>query len=102
MGKNGFTYPMAGAAAAVLALGVVVRHFALKRAEPLAAALSKSLALARRMHDACLEKSQTHCQQELQRIKSDYLTTAQTAEQALETGQRRGRRIPRGLPDERR
>ena len=83
LGHTGFTYPMAGGMAAAMALGVLVRFFAKRRAEPLASSLSRSLALARRMHDACLEKSETHRQQELQRIKDEYLTTAQTADQAL-------------------
>ena len=64
-----------GVFVASVAVILALRHVAQRQAEPLASSISKSLAKARRLHDACFEKSEAHCKQELERIKNEYATT---------------------------
>lgn len=94
-GVKSFTYPLAGACAAGLAALVFVgRSLAIRSAGPMAQSISQSLARARQLQEACVERSRTHHQQEIERIKSVFQQTTQTSDQQLkqavaEAGQRR-------------
>jgi hypothetical protein len=84
LGLKPVPYPVAGGAAlaiAVLVLGL--RLFSQTRAGRLADSLSSSLARAHRLHDLCLEKSETHRQQELERLRNEFQTTAREMDQQL-------------------
>ena len=77
-------YPKAvGAALAAFALVIGIRFLAMRRAKPLAAAISKALARGRRMHDACFEKSETRRKEDIARLKNEYADNAQTVDQEL-------------------
>jgi DNA segregation ATPase FtsK/SpoIIIE, S-DNA-T family len=82
-GIHAFTYPMAGGVAGLCVLALGVRALVKRQAEPAATALSQALATAHRLHEACAERAQIHHQQELERIKNEYVATAQTSEQEL-------------------
>jgi hypothetical protein len=78
------SYPKAvGGAVAAFALVLGIRFLALHRAQPLASAISKALARGRRLHDACVEKSEARRKADIERIKSEYAATAQTVDQEL-------------------
>ncbi len=85
-GITSFTYREAGGAVAILALLFAFRYMAARQAHPLAASISKALARARRLHDACFEKSDLHRQQELERIKNEFETTTRTVDEQLKQG----------------
>jgi len=94
-GFNSTAYWKAGLCAAVsLALILILRLFARSRAGRLAAAIAGALGKARRLHDACLERGEAHCQQELERTKAEFEDTTRTVDQQLkralaEAGERR-------------
>jgi hypothetical protein len=68
---------------ASLAVVFVLRYVARRGALPLATGIADSLGKARRLHDACFEKSDAHYQQELERIKTEFETTTRTVDQEL-------------------
>ena len=53
-----------------LVLVLILRSLARKQAGPLAASIAGALGKARRLHDTAQERSETHYQQELERIKN--------------------------------
>jgi S-DNA-T family DNA segregation ATPase FtsK/SpoIIIE len=72
-----------GAAAASLLVILLLRYAACRKAAPLAASISRALGEARRLHDACFEKSETHYQHELQRLADEYQSATSTADRDL-------------------
>ncbi len=83
-GINRVSYRTAGTAAiAVFAVALMVRLLLRKLAEPMVIAMSRTLANVRRLHDGCLEKVEAHHQQEVQRVKDEFLSTTQWADQQL-------------------
>ena len=60
-----------------------LRYLGKQRAMPFATTISKSLARARKLHDGCLQKADTHYQSELQRVKTEFTTANQTADLQL-------------------
>ncbi|HVV72786.1 MAG TPA: hypothetical protein VHI52_15035, partial [Verrucomicrobiae bacterium] len=78
------TYVQAGEAAAAAALVILgVRYAATRLAWPLASEISQTLAGARRAHDAAKEKSESRYHRELERIRSEFQTTTEAADQQL-------------------
>jgi S-DNA-T family DNA segregation ATPase FtsK/SpoIIIE len=75
-----------GAGATFVAV-LVLRFVVLTSARARAETLSKSLAAARRLHDACLSTSQAHSQQKIERIKNDFGATTQSVDQQLKQSQ---------------
>ncbi|HWI58367.1 MAG TPA: hypothetical protein VNZ22_14165, partial [Bacillota bacterium] len=94
-GVRSFTYREGAlVAAGGFALVLVLRYLAQRQATPLAGSLSQTLAQARKRYDACHDTSEAHHQQTWERIKTDYVTITQTADQQLrqtvsEAGQKR-------------
>jgi hypothetical protein len=86
VGMNRFSWQDADIVAAVLALLLGIRFAARQQARPLAHSTSTALAQARRLHDAAHVQSDAHYQQEMERIKTDFQTTTQTADQKLKQG----------------
>jgi hypothetical protein len=83
-GLSRLTYWRAGVAVAgSLLVLVLLRFLGRCSAEPRTASISKALASARRLHDACSEKADLHCRQELERIKNEYAATVQSVDQQL-------------------
>jgi hypothetical protein len=79
----------AGAAAGTFVLVLVLRFIAQRLARPRAEALSRALAGARRLHDACLLAGQTHSQEKLEKIKTDFSGTTQSIDEQLKQAQAR-------------
>ncbi len=83
-GKASFTLvQVAVAAGAALTLIFALRYLAQHRARPSAARLSRDLATARHLHEACLQKSEARYQAELLRIGAEYSSTTQHVESEL-------------------
>src|SRR5207302_10722165 len=72
--------------AAVTLFIMSVRVFAARLARPAAVSLSNSLARARRLHNLCQERAETHYKQELERIRGEFSATTQSSEQRLRQG----------------
>src|SRR5205085_561382 len=88
IGSQPITYVQAGAASvATLLVVLALRFIAVARARSTAGALSKALAGARRLHDACQQYGQTHSQTTLERIKSEFGATLQSVDQQLKQAQ---------------
>ena len=84
LGISNFSYRTAAlAAAALFILALILRFLLEKLAEPMVTTLSRTLATARRLHDACLEKAETHHRDEVERLKDQFVTTTQWADQQL-------------------
>src|SRR5262249_36773853 len=84
LGVHGITYLQAGEAAlagSVFLLGL--RYLVRRQATPPALSISQTLAQGRRLHDACKAKAEVHYQEEIGRIKEEYLSISQTADQEL-------------------
>ncbi|SPE52921.1 Cell divisionFtsK/SpoIIIE [Verrucomicrobia bacterium] len=62
---------------------LLLRWLLARRAQPLAATIAAALGRARHLHDAGFRKSDTHYQQEVQRITNEYQNTVKTADQEL-------------------
>jgi DNA segregation ATPase FtsK/SpoIIIE, S-DNA-T family len=60
-----------------------LRYLGTQRARPPATSISRSLARGRRLHDACLQKADSHCQAEIERIKAEFAAAHQNADQQL-------------------
>jgi DNA segregation ATPase FtsK/SpoIIIE-like protein len=83
-GLNPAAYYRAGAfAGASLLIVFILRFVAQRQALPLATAIANALSRARRWHDACLQKSEARCQQEIAAAKQNYSDTVQAADQRL-------------------
>jgi DNA segregation ATPase FtsK/SpoIIIE, S-DNA-T family len=84
LGRSSFTLAHGAAAAfGAMVLIFVLRLFLESWARPIGAKLSASLATARHLHDACLQKSEDRYQAELQRIGDEYAAIAQRVESEL-------------------
>jgi hypothetical protein len=94
-GLNPAGYYKAGlCVAGSLVVVLILRSLARSQAEPLATSIAGALGKARRLHDTAQERSKVHYQQELERIKSEFVSTTQTVDQQLkqalaEAGERR-------------
>ena len=94
-GLNPAAYQKAGSyAAGSLVIVLILRYLAARRARHLATTIAGTLAAARRLHDASLERAEAHGHQELERIRNDFAGTTQSVEQRLkqalaEAGERR-------------
>jgi hypothetical protein len=82
-GVVSFTYQEAACVAGGGILGLVILRLLAIQAAPLAASISQTLAKARRLHDACFEKSETHYRQEFERIKAGFVTLTESFETNL-------------------
>ena len=76
---------LAFAGAVIIVL--VLRLISQGRARATAESISKALAAARRLHDVCHEAAQTNSRQTLERIKNEFATTTQSADQQLKQAQ---------------
>ena len=83
-----------GVALVVLFVVVLVIHqFGKRQAGPMAEVIARDLAKARRLHEACLEKAESRCLQEQERIRTQFENTTrnlnqqwkQTTKRALDT-----------------
>ena len=81
--RSRFPVEGGGAVLASLVVVFVLRYAARRGALPLATGIADTLGKARRLHDACFEKSDAHYQQELERIKTEFETTTRTVDQEL-------------------
>jgi hypothetical protein len=73
LGLNSISRPEAGVALAVLfAVALAVHWYGGHRAGTVARTIARDLATARRLHDICLEKAELHCQQEQERIQTEF------------------------------
>ncbi|HYG35472.1 MAG TPA: FtsK/SpoIIIE domain-containing protein, partial [Clostridia bacterium] len=87
-GISSFSYLQAGvAAASALSVVLGLRWLSMRQAAPAAERVSKTLASGRRLHDVCREKAEAHHQQELERIKNDYVQATTAAEQQFKRTQ---------------
>jgi DNA segregation ATPase FtsK/SpoIIIE, S-DNA-T family len=66
---------------------LVLRLISQGRASSTADSISKALAAGRRLHDVCQERAQTHYQQALERIKNEFGSVTQSADQLLKQAQ---------------
>ena len=82
-GIAGFSWGPAEITAGALALLLLIRFAARRQAQPLALSLSTALAKARRLHDAAHVQSESHYQQELERVRGEFQSTTQAADQKL-------------------
>ena len=75
-GHARFHLSQAGGVAGGRGVWLVLRPLFWQAAAPSrgAARIAKSLGAARRLHDACFEKAETHYQQEIKRIKDEFET----------------------------
>jgi S-DNA-T family DNA segregation ATPase FtsK/SpoIIIE len=88
LGLRPIAYGQAGlAVAATIMVILVVRLLAGSRARPTADAISKALAAARRLHDVCQERAETHSQETLEQIKTQFGETTRSADQQLKQAQ---------------
>ncbi len=93
LNSAGYTKAVLGAFGS-LVLILILRFAARGQAEPLATTIAGEVGKARRLHDTALERSEVHYQQELERLKHEFVTTTQTVDQQLkqtlaEAGERR-------------
>jgi hypothetical protein len=87
-GGQAVTYNQAATAAGATFLVVlIVRLLAQSTARPSAEALSRTLAAARRLHDACHLTAQTHSQETLEKIRNDFANTTHLVDQQLKQAQ---------------
>ena len=88
LGLPPVSYGQAGfAVAGTIVIIAVVRLVALSKARPTADSISKALAAARRLHDVCQERAQTHSQETLAQIKNHFGETTRSADQGLKQAQ---------------
>ncbi len=92
--NSGAYWKAGGCVAGIVAVVLIVRYFAQRRATPLAAAVAEGLGKARRLHDAAAERAEAHCQQELERVKGEFESATRTVDRELkqtlaEAGERR-------------
>ena len=88
LGNQVITYSQAGAIAAVsFVLVLLVRFGAQVMARPRAEALSQALAGARRLHGAAQLTGQTHSQQQIEAIKSEFAEKTGAIDQQLKQAQ---------------
>ena len=79
--------------AALFAASLVIYQFGKHQAGPIASAIARDLAKARRLHDACLEKAESRCLREQEQIRAKFENTTrsinrqwrQTTKRALDT-----------------
>jgi len=84
LGLNSDAWRTAGeCVVASLVVVFALRYLARRQAAPLAATIAGALGKARRLHDAALEKAESHYQQELERIKREFESTTRTVDQDL-------------------
>ena len=62
---------------------LVLRYLAVSQSRQSAAAVAGQLAKARRLHDTSLERAEVHYQQELERIKTEFVDATRMADQQL-------------------
>ena len=78
-GVTGFTYVhAAGALVAVVVLVLLLHGYGRSQAGALAKRIAEAIWLARRLHDACLEHSETQLKAENERIKSNFRKLTQS------------------------
>ncbi len=83
-GLNSDAYWKAGiCAGGSLVVVLVLRYLAGRQSGVLAASIATTLGRARLLHDTCSERAESHYQQELERIKSEYESTTRTVDQRL-------------------
>ena len=83
-GLNQAAYQKAGlCAGGSLVVLLILRYLAVRQAGQLATALAQALGKARSLHDTCLERAESHYQQELERVRGEFETTTRTADQQL-------------------
>ena len=81
-GIRSFSYGWAGASVGgCLAAGFLLHYLGRRGAEPLALRIADALGKARRLHQACLEKTERRRTQELERIESEFLSKNQWIDQ---------------------
>jgi S-DNA-T family DNA segregation ATPase FtsK/SpoIIIE len=66
---------------------LILRLISQGRASSTAETISKALAAGRRLHDVCNERAQSHYQQTLERIKNEFGSATQSADQDLKRAQ---------------
>ena len=71
------------AVAGSLAVLFGLRYWARRGAGPLAGAIAGALSKARRLHDAAHERSEAHCQEELERVREEFKAVTWAADQEL-------------------
>jgi S-DNA-T family DNA segregation ATPase FtsK/SpoIIIE len=81
---GGYSLQGAMATAAVLLGGVLMLYFAGKaKGGPLAAKVAGALGKARKVHDACLDQAEVRYNEEIKRIKDEFINGNQTIDQRL-------------------
>jgi hypothetical protein len=80
-GRHWVSHPVAGVAFGLLMLVVVAYVLGGRQAAPAAGALADKLARARRLFEACLEKSAAYFQTEQERIKGEFEQTKENLNQ---------------------
>ena len=81
-GVNSFSYREAAASViGCLAAGFILHQVGKRQAEPLATTIADALANARRLHDACPEKTDARHTQELERVENDFQNMTQWIDQ---------------------
>ena len=94
-GRNADAYWKAGICVGVsLVVVLILRYLAARQAGRLAASIAGALGKARLLHDTCQQRGETHYQQELERIQSEFASTTSTVDLELkralaEAGERR-------------
>jgi hypothetical protein len=84
LGLNPEAYQKAGlCVGGSLVVVLILRYLAVRQAGQLATALARSLGKARSLHDTCLERAESHYQQELERIRGEFESATRTADQQL-------------------
>jgi uncharacterized protein len=87
-GVQGFGLPQAGmAAAGLMALVVGLRFLFQRQAALTADGISKALARARQLFDACREQGERHYQENLERVRNDFTNATARADQQLKKAQ---------------
>ena len=86
LGSLTYAHAVEGAVGCLVVF-IGLRYAARHLAWPLAAELSQTLAQARRMHDAAKEKTEGHYHHELTRIRNEFESTTQAADQELKKAQ---------------
>ena len=72
---------------------LAIYRFGAHRPGPIAKTIARNLATARRLHDVCLEKAESRCQKEQERVQTDFENTSrrlnqqwkQTVKEAVDT-----------------
>ncbi|HEY5914680.1 MAG TPA: FtsK/SpoIIIE domain-containing protein [Verrucomicrobiae bacterium] len=81
---DAISYARAGiASGSVVMLVLILRFFATRNARPFAVSASKTLALARRVHNACEQQSEAHYHQNLERLNGGYAASTEGVDQEL-------------------